>query len=136
MATNKPYPSLSTSGWLNSIAEKADRVLANFIATEENQTNTFRGQVTSLIYLIREHPEDMESLENDVRKSLLRLFEKYFEMVEVEVSTKLPDEFNTDKINISVDITVGQDGKKYNVGKEIRTLNSKVVEVFDLIKGK
>ena len=54
----KPLPTLSSSGFVSGIAEKADRLMSYYFVSEDSQSNLYRGQITSL-------PKQIQLLGND-----------------------------------------------------------------------
>lgn len=131
----KKVPSLSASGWLSEISEKADALMAYYITSEYSQSYVYAGAITSLIYHIQSSGRNMSALENAVTNGLGSYLRRYFETVDISVSTNRPDPNDPNRINLSVDCTIMDNGYKYSLGREIRTENNRVIKTFDTVNG-
>lgn len=132
---SKPVPSLTSAGWLETIAEKADALMANYLTSDYSQTHCYKGQVTSLAYHIKEYGDDMLILEKRVRADLTKYLNRYFDNTDVSVTTSVPYELEPEKVNLQIDVIVFQDSLKYSLGREIQTVSDKVVNVFKINNG-
>jgi hypothetical protein len=128
-------PSLSASGWLTEIAERADALMAYYVTSEYSQSYIYEGRVTSLTYHIQQHGMDPMRLESRVTNDLNAYFGRYFSRVELEVRTDKPDIEDPNRINLMIDCIVYDGEYKYSLGREIRTANNKVVAVFNASNG-
>ena len=128
-------PSLSASGWLTEIAERADALMAYYVTSEYSQSYIYEGRITSLTYHIQQHGNDPLRLESRVTGDLQAYFGRYFDRVELEVRTDLPDPEDPNRINLRIDCIVYQGEYRYSIGREIRAANNKVIAVFNSSNG-
>ncbi len=131
---SKPVPSLSAAGWLESIAEKADAIMAYYILSEYSQSHLYKSHVTSLTWHIQQYGNDPGRLETRVGEDLNTYFTRYFEKVDVNVNTDTPNPLDPDRINLTIDITVYEGSQRYSLGKAIESINGKVEKIQTIIK--
>ena len=127
-----PVPSLSASGWVTEVGEKADKLFAYFFLSEYLQSNSYKGSVASLPHLIKKYGHDELQLVSMIRETLSRLFEAYFDKVEVDVHVK-PE--NESTFGIVVSSMVEQDGVPYNIAKEVAIQDSVIVDIMNANNG-
>ncbi|MND14827.1 hypothetical protein D3C81_193540 [compost metagenome] len=128
-------PSLSASGWVGNISEKCDKLIGYFFVSDFSQSLLYNGHIASLPYIIKECAENASLLRSETTKQLTNLLTPYFDSVQVDVQVLNDDPKDPGKINLRVDATVTQDGTIYSVGKEIQTINAKVVAIFNANNG-
>lgn len=131
----KKVPSLSASGWLSEISERADALMAYYISSEHSQSYIYSGQITSLIYHIQQNGDNLSRLESRVEQDLGIYLKRYFEEVEISVSTDLPDANDPNRINLTIDCIIVDNGYRYSLGREIKAENNRVVKTFDTVNG-
>jgi len=127
----KPIPSLK--GWAWDLAEKADLLLAYYLTTDYSQSYLYKNGIYSLQYQIAIDGNRPSILESNVKNTLIQLFNKYFDKVEVEVSVNAPDPAQPNRLDLKLEIFVYEDNVMYSAGKEIETLNGKMNKVIDLL---
>jgi hypothetical protein len=128
-------PSLSASGWLTEIAERADALMAYYVTSEYSQSYIFEKRVTSLPYHVQQYGNDPMLLENRVHNDLQAYFLRYFEKIDLTVRTDSPDPLDPNRINLIIDCIIYDNGYRYSLGREIRTANNKVIAVFNASNG-
>lgn len=128
----KPVPSLTANGWLNALPERADALMAYYILNEYSQSYIYYGQITSLTYHIQQYGQAPDLLEDQVHRDLSGYFRRYFDDVELEVTTKIPDSEDPHRLNLTINAIIIDNGKRYSLGREVRTVNHRVVDVFNL----
>lgn len=120
-------PTLSSSGWIEEVAEKADRVMSYFFVSEYSQSEIFKGNVTSLPHLIQQFGNDPLVLREEVTRKLQGLLERYFE--EAVVTTEITNEDQpASRIDLEISVRVREDGESYSLAKLVKTVNGKVEE--------
>lgn len=129
-----PLPSLSSKGWITEIAEKCDMLLSYFFISDHSQTYLYKNNVTSLPYLIQQHGHEKNKLNNEIEKALFVYLKRYFDDVLIETSVQ-EDEKEKSKLDITIDIIINEDGKRHSLGRLIRSLNSKIVEIIKVNNG-
>lgn len=128
----KLVPSLTASGWLAEISEKADALISYYITSEHSQSYLYQGNITSLTYHIQQHGNEPQRLESRMKDDLHIFLTRYFDAVEVEVTTEIPDVDDPNRINITLDVILFDNGFKYSLGRVIRSENKRVVKVFKI----
>ncbi len=131
----KKVPSLTATGWLTELRERADSLLAYYLTSEASQTHLYEGKITSLPYHIRTYGSDAVKLRSRVETDLINYFQRYFDSLDVRVSTDIPDQADPERINLRLDITVMDQEKRYSLGRLIKVQNSKVLDIFDINNG-
>lgn len=82
---NIVVPSLDPDGWVYSSKKQADYVMAYFLATDRSQSYIFDSDVTSFQYILATHHGNISELVHELQIGLRKLFERYFNNVQVEV---------------------------------------------------
>jgi hypothetical protein len=129
---HKPVPSLSANGWLVELTERADALMAYYLTSEYSQSYIYHGAITSLTYHIQQHGQAPDRLEEHVHRDLSRYFRRYFDDVQLEVTTSIPDHEDPNRLNLTINAIIIEKGQRYSLGREVRTLNNRVVTVFNL----
>lgn len=125
-------PTMSSSGFVEDIAEKADRLMSYYFVSESSQSNLYRGQITSLPAQIQQHGHDEVNLVEAVRNELTTYLSRFFDGMDVNVRSDLPNKNDPNRINLTVNVIVVQDGKQYSLGRLVSVLNSKIVDIVDI----
>lgn len=128
-------PTLSASGWAGNISEKLDKLISYFFLSDFSQSHLYRGHIASLPYILKQCADNRSLLRSETSRVLLGFLKPYFDQVQVDVQVLAIDESKPDNINLRVDVTVTQDAVIYSVGREIQTINSKVVAIFEANNG-
>ena len=128
-------PTLSSVGWVTEVAEKADRLFAYYMTSEYSQSNAYYKEITSLTWHIQQFGSDPSVLKKRIEDDLMTYLSRYFEMVDLEVSTQHPNPEDPEKINIRISAIVYDQGKRYSLGREIQATKSKVVKIINLNQG-
>lgn len=124
-------PSLSISGWHSTVPQKADAIVAYYMASEHSQTDVYRDALISLAYDIQQNNQSPNALEKAIKTNLHNCLDRYFDLVEVTVNvTELEKDSNS--LDIIVDVVVGEGGVKYSLGREIRAINDKVQSIINI----
>lgn len=131
----RPYPSLSTKGWIEDAPGVLDSVTANFFLTHPSLSTEFRKNIESLPVLIKEWGNSEVDIRREIRDSVTRLFARYFDepTVEVEIDYPFPDDIT--RMNIRLSATVTSEGKLINVSRELELINSKLVNIMEINNG-
>lgn len=127
-----PVPSLSTKGWLVELTERADTLMAYYLTSEFSQSYLYRGSITSLTYHIQQYGQTPDLLETHVQRDLSRYFRRYFDDVQMEVTTQIPDHEDPNRLNLTINAIIIEQDQRYSLGREIRTLNDRVVNIINL----
>lgn len=107
-------PTLSMSGWVSSVSEKSDRLLAYFFEADGYQSSLYSKGVYCLQKIISEFNGDAAAITKKVEDALNDYMSNYFDAVIVETSHDISEGGD---ININIYVRVAQDGKEYSIGK-------------------
>lgn len=132
MATST-VPSLSAAGWLTSIAERADHVLACYLVSDHSESYVY--EVFSLPWHVQQYGHDDLKLRNRMETDLNTLFRRHFTDVDLNINVDIPYKNEENKINIQLNVTVYEGDKQYSLGRLIKATRSRVLEVFDRFNG-
>lgn len=122
-------PSLSASGWLTGLAERADHVMASYLTSDHSESYLYK--VYSLAWHVQQYGHDELKLKDRVQTDLNELFSRHFGEVTVDVSVDQPAQDDPNRINLQLDVVVYDGDKQYSLGRLIKATRSKVVEVFE-----
>lgn len=127
-----PVPSLSASGWIYGIMEKADKLAAYYFTSDHSQSTLFANQIASLQYQIQQFGHSPFDLRRAMSTTLKTLLDKYFDGSEVEIDTETPLASDPNRIHVTVKITVIENDERYSFGRLIEAANGKVVSIVNL----
>ena len=122
-------PTLSTSGWVSSISEKADRLLAYFFEADGLQSAIYRDKVFSLPFIIKNFNGDAFAITQEVQAKLSEYLGGYFDNVDIQADHEV-DENN--KINIKIYAKLTEKGKEYSLGKLVVLADNNINKVINL----
>ena len=127
-----PFLSLDGSGYIREPSLKVDAILASYAATQYSQSVLYRDLISSLSKDLQMCSQQWDKLSGYVQTSLERLFNAYFDQVELNVSLD-EDSMNADTSTFKLYITgvVVQDGKPYDLSKMLHIDNAKFSSVTD-----
>lgn len=128
MASNA-LPTLSTFGWVNATAEKADKLFSHFFASDALQSHVYRGNITSLPNLIQQYGNDPNAITNKMRQELSIYLGRYFDSVDVEVNYEMVDE---SLIKLKVYARLTEKGKEYSLGKLLEVSGNTIKQIINL----
>ena len=128
-------PTLSATGWVKNIGEKADMLFSHYLVSDYSQTYFYPGEVASLAKDIQINDNKPLKIKSSIEDTLFKYFNRYFESAQVEVAINNPDPEYPDNINIAINVTVFEGGYSYNLGKELQTVKGKLIQVFDIANG-
>lgn len=134
MASN-PLPTLSRKGWLDGVAERADRQLAYYLASNASQTMLYRGNVRSLQATVQAYNNDATRLKSAVESDLTALYLAVFDAVSVNVTVTDTATDGSYRYNIAMDVVLTEAGQNYQLGNVIQTINGVVQPLLSSING-
>lgn len=129
---SKPVPTLSSDGWLNTVGEKADRLIGYFYYSDASQSNTFKGNITSFPNIIKEYGNDPTQLKSELNEKVQQYLSRYFNEVLVEINVVIPENKADNRMDVSMSVIIKEDGKVYNLSKVLELANNKIVKIIDL----
>jgi len=131
----RPYPSMSTKGWIEDVPGVIDAVIANFFLTHPSLSVEFNASIKSLPYLIQQFGNDEGQIQTEIGDALTVLLGRYFDKPVVEVRITYPNTDDLIRMNVGVYLAVERDGESYNVARELSTVNGKVVGIMEINNG-
>lgn len=134
---NASAPSMTAAGWIDDIVEKTDTLFGYAYQAQEAQPSSYSSDaVTSLAWIFHTYGDDHISLCMQLQMRLESYLGPYYDSVEVEASVKNSEEQELNgHTNISLRITVKENGKDYSVGSLIETANNKVLNLIHINNG-
>lgn len=137
MATNRPVPTLSSSGWVGAAgtapAEKIDYLMTYFVYTIKNQTTVFGSNATSLQALLEDAGNDMNRASSNMRTALITYLGRYYDSVNVDVTYALTDPTNSSSLTtLTINVTVTENGLSYSIARQLQLVNGKFQAFIDL----
>lgn len=129
---NNAVPTLSSTGWVSGIAQKADKLFTYFLTSERSQSNAFDG-IASLQYLMQQYGDDELVLERKIEQTLSQLYRRYFEGVEVKARVREPQaEARDNRLDLTLKVLVNDGKYKYNLSKLLKSANGSLTRIIDL----
>jgi len=136
MATIAAVPTLSTSGWVKTPAEKIDLLITYFVYTIENQTTLYKGASTSFQQILESNMGNMDSTVAATRSALISYLSRYYASVNVDVSYELSDPTNSLSLaTMSIAATVTENDQTYSIEKALTLVNGKFQAFVDSTNG-
>jgi len=127
----KPVPTLSPKGYVRSIVEKTDRVVAHFFASDANQDYIYEGTIANCSILLQECGNDILQFRDRLRSTLERYLEKLYDSVTVQVWDDTQTNFSG-RVNVSFSIEVTQAGERYDVANLLTLIDGKFEKITKL----
>lgn len=130
----KVLPTLTVDGFVNSVPQTCDYLLAYFFLSQYSQSNLYYDKVSSLAYIIQENGHDEQTMLLRIQSTLTTLFNRYFDSVEVSANIER-DVSNEAQYEIITELTVRRGTVSYNVGRQVSLINSVVQNIAELNNG-
>ena len=111
----KVIPHLSRDGWMKDPSSMVNKLFEYFIVSEYSQSNTFRGEIASLKYIL-EHNNTNDDIKSEIMKALTIMYGRYFTDILIHVNIS-EDETSLVVIAISADVTAGK--KRYTLDQNL-----------------
>lgn len=133
MATVSSVPTLSSSGWVKTPAEKIDFLMTYFVYTIKNQTTVFGSNATSLQACLENAGNDMNAACANVRSALITYLGRYYDSVNVDVTFALTDPTTSASLTtMSITITVTENGLSYSIEQLLQLIDGKFQSFIDI----
>lgn len=117
---NRIVPTLSTANFITEPILKLDTLYAYFLSSEFSQTNTYKGNIASLKYLMQKNTGDTSALVSDIISTLTVFLKRYF--TEVNVFAEMVD---VTVIGVSIQVK-DSDGVEATLERALRMTNGKL----------
>lgn len=133
MATINPVPTLSTDGWVRSNSKRIDYLLVYFFVSDYLQSTLYQDKVSSLPWILKENPRDMNAAAEAVRRQLNIYLAAYYDSVSIDVSVEDTDPtVSAAKTTMMIRATVTLNGETFQVPKLLKIVDGKLAEFSDL----
>lgn len=123
-------PTLSSSGWVESLSEKANRLFAYYFTSMKSQTALYGQSITSLQWTLQDCGHDMLKVKNSMQQSLQAYLNSYYDYVSVDVQIE-EMEPDTGNMLARVYATVQSNGVNYSFGKLIQEQEGILKPILD-----
>lgn len=133
--TDTFIPTMSSIGWVNTLAEVADYEISCFITAEFSQTVLHYGKIPSLQYLLRQHANRPLELEAALRTVLENIMNVAFPGQAETLVTVEAAETNPSNLTIRLQATITKNGGQHLVGRVVQYENSKIVKIAKIVNG-
>lgn len=127
--TKPSIPSLDMTGWVEGIAQSADKLFAYFLTSDKSQSNIY--QVHSFPFLIQKFTDRPRELEEGVQSALRALYSLYFDDVSVTVKV-VPYKEDDSKLDVRINMTIRSGEYQYSLGRLISSVNKAISSVTTL----
>lgn len=131
MTTIKPVPSLSPKGYLTSITEKLDALMAHFYASDANQDHIHSGTISNLSIIVKEAGHNIPKFKADLQRTLEDYLGRMFDRVSVQVDDDI-DTNDSNRVTVSYGIEVSQAGVRYDVAHQLSLVDGKFEKITRL----
>lgn len=129
MSNNPVVPTLSSYGWVDSVTEKIDYLLAYFVHSDAEQDSIYTNYITNLQALVQKYYDKPVDLANAIQGKLSSYLERYFPdgvVVECSVSPAKDQVIvNENRVNINVSIFFKVGDKEYNAPHQLSLIDGK-----------
>lgn len=128
----RAVPTLSSSGFVVQVAEKADRLLSYFFTSEASQSELYNGSIASLPDLIQKFNDQTTELVKATESLLSAYFSRHFDNVNVIASTNYPQPGDESRTNLTIRVTFVDKGQPYDLGRIVNIVDSKIAKIIHL----
>ncbi|MBH14102.1 MAG: hypothetical protein CMF37_15400 [Leeuwenhoekiella sp.] len=132
--SQKVLPTLTVDGFVKTVPQTCDYLLAYFFLSQYSQSNMYYGKISSLAYIIQEHGHDEQTMLLRIQSTLTTLFNRYFDSVEASASIDR-DKDNAAQYEIITNLNVRRGNVSYSVGRQVSLINSVVQKIVELNNG-
>lgn len=119
-------PTLSRNGWISDSITKAQRLFIYFLHSEASQSNEFKGNISSLPYLIHLYGNSPTAMVTNLRSTLTRYLSKHYSSVVVDVRHNGSDD--NPQYTLTVEITVVDERERSDFGYLLQMNNKQLIE--------
>lgn len=121
-------PSLTINGFITNKDMQMGRLFTYFLASDYLQTNMFYGDIASLKWILAQH-NDPYSTKAMMISNLTKLYQAYFDTVEVIIDLRIEESPGYD--NYYIDINCTDNGTVYNLNKLLKIDGMTILDYED-----
>lgn len=129
-------PTLTASGWVNSIAESVDYLLSYYFTTYKSQSYIHKDYINSLQYTIEKYGNNEFNLVDRIKSDLETMLNRYFVVTNIDVTIKnTGDNNSSERYELYISINIYRDGIHHSVGYLTTLVDSKLLKFVRLNNG-
>jgi hypothetical protein len=131
-----PVPTLSTQGWVTDLSGKIDMLLAHYISSDAEQSNTFKGNISNLQFIVETYSGDPLGTSDAIARSVQNYLGRYYQNVMADAKYSLTNEKEsqtTVKITLSLNFT--EEGVQYTANRLLTYFNGKFQSIVEANNG-
>lgn len=126
---SKVMPRLTIVGFATTLPERASAAMMDFYEAKYSQTNTFRGKIKPLAWLVHRYGDKPNEASKRIGDELRTYLRGIFDDATVEVSHEEKDS----RLNLTANIIIRDNGVDYSLGHVIRISQSKIINIIDMV---
>lgn len=131
-----PVPTLSTQGWVTDLAGKIDTLLAHYISTDQEQSNTFKKSISNLQYIVEQYSGDALGTADAIARSIQNYLGRYYQNVMAEARFSLTNEkISNSTVKITLSLNFTEEGVNYTANRLLTYYNGKFKEITEINNG-
>jgi hypothetical protein len=123
-------PTLTTAGWVDDVVTMSAKLIDYFLVSEHSQTQLYRGNITSMTYLVQRYGSEPSALADHTRSQLYNYLSHYFDEVQVNTDADNLDSANG-RYNLRIDVMLTKDGQQHSLGRLLEIGDSRILGVTD-----
>ena len=111
-------PTLSKSGIITDPKRAMLYLFKSFLTIDKSVSNLWRGNVHSLMFLIKQHAKSPEELRDAVEESLVLMYNVFFDGVKVSVDVESATDlsiYDTPAVNLKMAVLVEDSGDTHQL---------------------
>jgi len=125
----KAIPTLNVEGFIKDTDTMVIKLYEYFIVSEYSQSNTFRGNISSLKYILQSNT-DILDIKNEIVNTLETMYGRYFDSVTAIVDVTEDGSM----VNYAIDIIVIDSNNKTNrLVNVVNTVGDSIININDTI---
>ena len=127
------YPTLSSFGWVNGIADKLDFLLTDMFYADKLQTSLYGSKVTSVQWILEQNTDSMLNTASAMQSAINNYLRRYYDSASVEVTYQDADPgVSSSRVQLTIFATVVEDGVEYQVNKLALVVDGRFKEFIAL----
>lgn len=131
---SKPYPTLSSVGWVYDPEQKIEWIFADYIASKHSQSDIFFGAVSSFSFDEFQGDYHASKAVNAIQFSLSEIYKPYFDDVDITVEDHSEDDSN--ELHLVIRGVFTDKGKAFHMNETLSIHNGKINRLARLTGGR
>lgn len=126
-----PVPSLTRAGWITEIKDKCDLLMSYYFYSDYSQSNFYLGNISSLPDIINKYGNEQNKIAFQMQDQMHLYLLRYFESVECSVTALIPEDPEDNRMQLVVNIVVGEKGVKYDFYRMLNVRGNTLTEIVE-----